>query len=70
MEYLLHHLLEASVMRHGDKPAVVDRSRVMTYAELGLLSNRLARLLLERGVSSGDRVGLYLEKSAESIVAI
>jgi amino acid adenylation domain-containing protein len=70
MEYLLHHLLEASVMRHGDKPAVVDRSRVMTYADLDLLSNRLARLLLERGVSSGDRVGLYLEKSAESIIAI
>jgi amino acid adenylation domain-containing protein len=70
MEYLLHHLLETSVLRHGDKPAVVDRLRVMTYAELDVLSNRLARLLLERGVSSGDRVGLYLDKSVESIVAI
>jgi amino acid adenylation domain-containing protein len=70
MDYLLHHLLETSAMRWTDQAAVVDRSRVLTYAELDVLSNRLARLLIERGVAAGHRVGLYLDKSVDSIVAI
>lgn len=70
MDFLLQHLLRASAAGRSDHPAVVDRSRVLTYAELDASSNRLARLLRKRGVSRGDRVALYLEKSAESIVAI
>jgi amino acid adenylation domain-containing protein len=49
---------------------VIDRSRVLTYAELEASSNRLAHLLQARGVVAGNRVGLYLEKAAESIIAI
>jgi amino acid adenylation domain-containing protein len=70
MEFLLHHLLESAATRRGEQPAVVDRSRVWTYAELEDRSNRVARLLLANGVAGGDRVGLYLDKSAEAIVAI
>lgn len=70
MDYLLHHLLKAAAIRRGDQPALVDRSRVMNYAQLNAESNRLAHLLGEVGVVAGDRVGLYLEKSVESIVGI
>jgi amino acid adenylation domain-containing protein len=70
MDYLLHQLLETSAEAHGGHPAIIDGSRVFTYADLDASSNRLARLLRERGVSKGDRVGLYLEKSLESIVGI
>lgn len=70
MVYMLQHLLRNSAETRGDHPAVIDRSRTLTYGELDAGSNRLARLLHKRGVSRGDRVGLYLEKSAESIVAI
>jgi amino acid adenylation domain-containing protein len=70
MTYLLHHLLEASADRHGDRPAVVDGPRSLTYRELNARANQLAHLLMEIGVSKSDRVGLYLEKSLESVVAI
>jgi amino acid adenylation domain-containing protein len=70
MDFMLQHLLRTSAEARGDHPAVIDHSRVLTYAELDTASNRLARLLHKRGVSRGDRVGLYLEKSTESIVAI
>jgi amino acid adenylation domain-containing protein len=42
----------------------------MTYAELEERSSRLARLLADLGVERGDRVGLFLEKSLESLVGI
>jgi amino acid adenylation domain-containing protein len=70
MDYLLQHLLRNAAQARTDQPAVVDGSRTFTYGQLDAQSNRLARLLHKRGVARGDRVGLYLEKSAESIVAI
>lgn len=70
MQYLLHQSLTASAEAHPDHPAVVDGSRVLTYAELESRSNGLARLLVDLGVSRGDRVGLHLEKSAEAVIGI
>ena len=67
---LLHDLLRDSAAAHPDRPAVVDADRSLTYAELALRSNRLAHLLQDCGVSHGDRVGLYLDKSLESVVGI
>ncbi|HKW60277.1 MAG TPA: amino acid adenylation domain-containing protein [Candidatus Dormibacteraeota bacterium] len=70
MEFLLHHLLESAAERRPGEPAVVDRARTLTYDELETESNRLARLLMDQGVRPGDRVGLFLDKSIESIIAI
>ncbi len=70
MQFLLHHLLEASADRSPDAVAVVDRERTVTYSELEARANRLAHLLIDLGVEPGDRVALYLDKSMESLVAI
>ena len=69
-ERLLHDLLRDSADRNPDGPAVVDGERSVTYAELEARSNRLAHLLRESGVRRGDRVGLYLDKSLESVLGI
>jgi amino acid adenylation domain-containing protein len=70
MRYLLQHLLRDAAERDSDRAAIHDGSRVMSYGELEERSNRLARAMLELGVKRGDRVGLYLDKSAESLVGI
>jgi amino acid adenylation domain-containing protein len=70
MEYLLHHLLQKSASEHPDRAAVVDGTRSMTYHELSRRANQVAHLLIGAGVSRGDRVGLYLDKSLESVIAI
>ncbi len=70
MQYLLQHLLRDSAEVQADRPAVEDGSRQLTYRELEASSNRLAHFLLDAGVSRGDRVALYVDKSAESVVAI
>jgi amino acid adenylation domain-containing protein len=66
----IHDLLAAAARRHGDAIAVSDRDRELTYAELDDRSGRLASAMLESGVAPGDRVGLLLEKSLESMIAI
>jgi amino acid adenylation domain-containing protein len=68
--HLLQGLLRRAVARHPDRPAVVDGGHALSYAELGARSARLANLLLELGVRRGDRVAIYLDKSAASVVAI
>jgi amino acid adenylation domain-containing protein len=70
MDYLLQHLLQTSAERHPERVAVVDGSRSVTFGGLEANSNRLAHLLLELGVQRGDRVGIYLDKSIESLVGI
>jgi amino acid adenylation domain-containing protein len=70
METLLHHYLQRSARTRPEACALIDRSRTFSYSELDTLSNQVGRLLLEQGASRGDRVGLYLDKSAESIVAL
>lgn len=71
MKFLLHHFLRSAVAAGPERVAVVDGERQLTYEELESRSNKLANFLRDvAGVGRGDRVGLYLDKSAESIVAI
>jgi amino acid adenylation domain-containing protein len=70
LRYLIHQLLEQSAAECPDSPALVDGGRQLTYAELDASANQLAQHLVELGVRRGDRVALYLDKSADSIVGI
>ncbi len=70
MVYLLHQAIDNAAERFPDEEAVRFSGRSLTYAELKRRTDRLAAVLMERGVSRGDRVGIYLKKSLESIVAI
>jgi amino acid adenylation domain-containing protein len=67
---LLHDLVAVSAARAPERTAIVDGDRSLTYAELDAITNRLAHLLTDRGVSRGDRVGLLLDRSLESLVGI
>src|SRR5882672_3759759 len=70
MDHLLHHALQRSARSHPEDIAVSDGDRTITYGDLDARSNQLANLLLDRGTRRGDRIGLYLDKSLESIIAI
>jgi amino acid adenylation domain-containing protein len=70
MAYVLHQLLTESAARHPDNEAVRLLDEAITYRELETRSNQLAHALIESGVISGDRVGIYLHKSPAAIVSI
>ena len=69
-EFTLHDLLRNSVERDPEAVAVVDGKIDYTYRDLDRASASLGAALVEAGVEKGDRVGVYLEKSWEAIVAM
>ena len=70
MAYLLQQLLSESARQRPDAEAVRLLDQAITYAELDRRSSRLAHALMAIGVTRGDRVGIYLQKSPAAIVAI
>jgi amino acid adenylation domain-containing protein len=67
---LLQQLLVDSAARLPDKEAVRFDGRALTYRELEESSKQLATALQAVGVARGDRIGIYLPKSLESVVAV
>ncbi len=49
--------------------AVVDTDTTMTYGELSSLARRLATTLADAGVRPGDRVAVFVPKSASAVAA-
>ena len=70
MIYLLHQALEESAQQYPGHDAMRFKGKALSYAELSRRSNQAAHLLIEAGVSKGDRVGVFLSKSLETSLAI
>lgn len=64
---LVHEMLSASRALQPDAVAVIDGQRTLTYRELDDWSNRVAHLLLARGVRRHSRVVLAVENSLEFV---
>ncbi|MCK9417947.1 MAG: amino acid adenylation domain-containing protein [Nitrospirae bacterium] len=67
---LLHHLLTEGSRKHPDRIALIFKDASMTYAQVEATSNQLAAVLLRQGVNKGDRVGIMLGKSIESVITL
>ncbi|MFF2554469.1 non-ribosomal peptide synthase/polyketide synthase [Nocardia sp. NPDC058058] len=63
-------LFEAQAAAAPDSVAVVFEASTFTYAELNRGANRLARVLLGRGVAVDDVVAVSMARSPELIVAL
>ncbi len=70
MGYLLYHGLDDSALRFPEHPAMRFQGRHLTYSELARKSNQLAHVLRDQGVRPKDRVGVFLDKSLETPLAI
>jgi fatty-acyl-CoA synthase len=70
LELTIGDLLQRTVDRYPGRPAVVSRhqERRLTWAELSVEADRVARGLWSLGIRRGDRVGLWSTNCAEWIV--
>jgi amino acid adenylation domain-containing protein len=67
----LQGYLDQSVARFPERTAVREPGdAAVTYRDLGELSDRLRDRLVSMGVAPGDRVGIYLRKSIDTVAAI
>ncbi len=64
---LAHLAFEARAVAQPDAPAIRYHDGTLTYHELNARANRLAHLLLQAGVRSGDPVAVALEPGFEII---
>jgi acyl-CoA synthetase (AMP-forming)/AMP-acid ligase II len=64
---LVHGFLEDSAIRFADRRALFASGRWHTFRELDLRANRIANLLLRRGLKKADRVAILMENSAEYV---
>ncbi len=65
----LHRLFEAQAARTPDATAIVSGDERMSYAELDRSAGALAAWLRERGVSTDDPVGIFMDTCPEFILA-
>ncbi|MFE5662296.1 amino acid adenylation domain-containing protein, partial [Streptomyces sp. NPDC056517] len=56
--------------RSPEATALVFEDQVVSYGELDVWSNRLARHLTGRGVRPGDLVGVHVERSPQMVAAL
>jgi len=67
--WLLHHLISRSAERAPDAPALTAGAQTLAYASLAQAVQACANGLAELGIRRGERVGIYLDKRVETVVA-
>ncbi|MFA5337021.1 MAG: amino acid adenylation domain-containing protein [Candidatus Omnitrophota bacterium] len=70
MSYLLHELLREAAVKFGAKTAIKFQKEEISYNKLNSLSDCLAFELSATGVGADSRVGIYIDKSIEAVIAI
>uniref|UniRef100_UPI00068B255B non-ribosomal peptide synthetase n=1 Tax=Lysobacter antibioticus TaxID=84531 RepID=UPI00068B255B len=66
----LHELFQAQAASTPNAPALVGADSQLDYLALERRANRLAHVLIARGIGAEDRVAVALPRSPEAIVAL
>ncbi|HVG08218.1 MAG TPA: amino acid adenylation domain-containing protein, partial [Thermoanaerobaculia bacterium] len=66
----VHEVFSDRAQRAPERLAVTDPEETWTYGELEAQSNRLARFLLEGGISRGDVVAIFAHRSAALVWSV
>lgn len=70
MTFLIHQYLDLAAASDPDKPAAFFLDEQLSYGDLAKKSNQLATVLAASGVRRHDRVGIYMDKSIYTPVAL
>src|SRR5688572_25403295 len=62
-------LFRAAAMRPGE-PALIFQKETIPYSRLAADMRRFAHALRNNGIGPGQRIGIFLEKRPEAVVAI
>ncbi|MCX6071036.1 MAG: AMP-binding protein, partial [Chloroflexi bacterium] len=65
----LFHLLEETTRKYPNQPCTIFKGKVLTYAEVNALSDRLAAALAAMGVKRGDPVAIFMPNTPQFVIA-
>ncbi|WP_081990837.1 non-ribosomal peptide synthetase [Xenorhabdus nematophila] len=65
----IHQLFEQQVEKTPQATALIAGEKHLSYSELNVWANRLARQLIGQGVGAGDHIALLFERSIKLVVA-
>ncbi|MFK5893891.1 MAG: amino acid adenylation domain-containing protein [Pseudomonadota bacterium] len=66
----IHQHFEKQVKLHPDKTAVYLADEKLSYQQLDDAANKVAHILLEKGIKADSLVGICLERSLEMVVSL
>jgi long-chain acyl-CoA synthetase len=66
---MLHNFLSETAKKQPEKIVVIQGQRRVTYRELDYGISSLATFLINNGILTGDRVGIFAENSPEYVIA-
>lgn len=69
-ELCMHELVADQARRTPDAPAARHGAEVLSYAELDMRANSLARQLIHHGVQTGDLVALSLRRGLDVLIGM
>ncbi|QHS63369.1 non-ribosomal peptide synthetase [Chitinophaga agri] len=67
---LIHEVFETRAKEHPSLTAIVEAGTGISYESLNSRSNQLAHLLMDQGITSGNRVGLFLPAGIRQVSAL
>lgn len=67
-EGLLHKLFEEQVKKTPDDFAIICNNTKITYRQLNEKANRLARLLVDKGLKRNEIIGIFAEDNIETVI--
>ncbi|WP_219194688.1 surfactin non-ribosomal peptide synthetase SrfAB [Bacillus velezensis] len=66
----VHRLFEETAARYANRPAAAYNGAKWTYGELNARANRIARILIDCGVTADERVGILTKPSLEMAAGV
>ncbi|WP_046758057.1 non-ribosomal peptide synthetase [Kordia jejudonensis] len=66
----IHELFEEIAQKYPRHTAVIHDKELISYAELDGKSNRLATIIQKRGIQPDDIIGIFMDRSIETIISI
>lgn len=69
-EIPVHQLIDASAAKFPGNTALIFKDKKISYKTLNETANQLAHYLIEKGIKTGDVVGVALDRSPEMIISL
>lgn len=70
MTDLLHQLIHLTAQRYGTRTALTYKDQALDYGSLSASVERAAKAFAGLGLRKGDRLGVYLEKRLDTVLAM